>query len=733
MHIIASLGLLLIVLGLSGGAWYVWERVGDALIPAGRYLVCVGALATAFSIIAHWLTGKGLAKRTLFTEARIWVLGLAAIFFSDWMNRSWGLFKGPAIRGELLVMFGGVYLLLSRGVGLRWMLALPFMSGALLIWSFFLASDGKLLFSDDHAMFIFRLKLLKENFPSIPFWSPLWNAGFDARDFFATGALNAFFVSMPLIYAASVEAVYPYIIALLVWLLPIACTLGAARLVGFSWLSAAISSTLSVSSTVLWYRWGLKYGTVGFITSAALFPLVLALAFRFIQSLKPRYWECLALCITTTLMLLWSPSGIAALPIALCSAPLLPRLIRSRRHMFTLLLILALNLPWMTMMWKVSKVGKFLGAERPRTAISAPHDSAPTALKPEKLTQSDERSFRHEAGSASSKKALAQWHNFATSLNPLVLVCAIPALLALPSPLFYIFATTATWLTILGTLGVSLKPQLELDRMLVLCTSILAIPIGGYIAHMFERLPHGRVSRCITSSLAAFLLVGPCAAASVVLNRADDHYFFATDDVEALTRVLQDNVGAGRVVFSGCVLHELSGGHLGPLPIWANAPMVASSYAHNIWKYEQPIPQSALDRGDSGIQEFFNLMNATLVVAHEPTWIDYFRSRPALYSQLWRGDRFFVFKRLDYSPSYALQGELSQLSSTSHSITFTPKTSEITLKFKFFPFLTSSGCSLERASSDIGIDLIRLVGCTPNSSVTISSVPPLTRLLRSEL
>jgi hypothetical protein len=136
MHIIASLGLLLIVLGLSGGAWYVWERVGDALIPAGRYLVCVGALATAFSIIAHWLTGKGLAKRTLFTEARIWVLGLAAIFFSDWMNRSWGLFKGPAIRGELLVMFGGVYLLLSRGVGLRWMLALPFMSGALLIWSF---------------------------------------------------------------------------------------------------------------------------------------------------------------------------------------------------------------------------------------------------------------------------------------------------------------------------------------------------------------------------------------------------------------------------------------------------------------------------------------------------------------------------------------------------------------------------------------------------------------------
>jgi hypothetical protein len=725
MRILAPFGLLLIVLGLSGGAWYVWDKIGDAIIPAGRYPAVLGALVLIFAACSNWLTGRGLLKRSALVDERVWAAGLVAIFLSDWMNRPWGLFGGPSIRGELLVAFAVAYWIIrSERIGL--FLALPVVSVALLVWSFFLASDGSLLFSDDHAMFIFRLKLLRENFPLIPFWSPLWNAGFDARDFFATGALNAFLLAAPLIYSAPIETIYPYLISFLLWILVPGCTYAAARILGFSKLTAAIAATLSVSSSSLWYRWALKYGTIGFITSAALLPLVVALAIRHLSAQKPLLRESFALCVVTTLMLLWSPSGIAALPVAIAAIPLYPRLIRSKRHILTLALLLAVNLPWMSMMWKVSKVGRFLNAAQSHTTTGA----ADIAAQPNQLPAVREtNTFRHEAGAVSGKKTLTQWHNFAASLNPVVLVCAVPALLALPASIFRYWALLSIWLTLLGTVGVSLKPQLELDRMLILNSVLLTIPIGSYIANLLLKPAQGLSWRIAASIIGAFVLISPFTAASIVLNRGDDTYTFANQDVHTLARVIQENVGEGRVLFSGCVLHELSGGHLGPLPLWANAPMIASSYAHNIWRYEQPFPQTALNRGDTGIREFLDLSNATLVVAHEPTWVEYFQKRPDEYTQVWRGERFFLFQRTKYTPSYTLSGSLESFSYSSNSVSFTPTSETLTLKFKFFPFLTSTACSLRPFSTDLGFDLVQLEGCTPGKPVTISSVSPITRLI----
>jgi hypothetical protein len=657
MRIIAPFGLLLIVLGLSGGAWYAWEKVGDALIPAGRYPAALGILALILAALSNWLTGRGLLKRSCLTDERVWAAGLVAIFLSDWMNRPWGLFGGPAIRGELLVASAVTYWIIrTERIGL--LLALPVVSAALLVWSFFLASDGSLLFSDDHAMFIFRLKLLRENFPFIPFWSPLWNAGFDARDFFATGALNAFLLALPLLYSAPIETIYPYLISFLVWILVPGCTYGAARILGFPKLSAALAATLSLSASSLWYRWALKYGTIGFITSGALLPLVVALAIRHLAAEKPPLRDSFVICVVTTLMLLWSPSGIAALPVVIAAIPFFSRLIRSKRHILTLALLLALNLPWMSMMWKVSKVGRFLNATQSHTSTAKTADTAPERVSNHQANLRETNTFRHEAGAVSGKKVLTQWHTFAASLNPVILVCAVPALLSLPASIFRYWALLSVWLTLLGTVGVSLKPQLELDRMLILNSILLTIPIGSYIANLLSKTSQGLSWRVASSITGAFVLIGPFTAASIVLNRGDDTYTFANQDVHTLSSVIQEHVGEGRVLFTGCVLHELSGGHLGPLPLWTNAPMVASSYAHNIWKYEQPFPQTALDRGDAGIRDFLDISNATLVAAHEPTWIEYFQKRADEYTQVWRGDRFFLFQRTKYTPSYTFTGSL---------------------------------------------------------------------------
>jgi hypothetical protein len=136
-------------------------------------------------------------------------------------------------------------------------------------------------------------------------------------------------------------------------------------------------------------------------------------------------------------------------------------------------------------------------------------------------------------------------------------------------------------------------------------------------------------------------------------------------------------------------------------------------------------------RGDEGVREYLDLMNASIVIAHEPYWIEYLQARPNEYSTIWRDNHFIVFKRLSYNPSYALSGAISDFSFTSHSVTLTPQTESVVLKFKYFPFLTSTGCSITPTPHPSGLELIQLNDCKPGAAVTIKSVSPITRLLRS--
>jgi hypothetical protein len=732
MHILASFGLLLIVLGISGGAWFLWDRSGDAIMPAGRYLGEAGALSIAVAYAMSIIRRRHLLDLRDFIDPRAWSLGLVAIAVSDWICRPWGLFQGPAIRGEIIVGALAMFALL-RGWWGTFLLYWPLASAALLLWSFTIASDGHLLFSDDHAMFLFRLKLLKENFPSIPFWSPLWNAGFEARDFFATGALNIFLLGAPLIYLLPVESVYNILIAGILWVLLPASVFSGAALIGVSRLGASVAATLSLCSGLFWYRWSLKYGTLGFIVSGTLLPLVIGLALRFIEYRRPHKRLCLSLALTTSLMLLWSPSGIALLPLGLCALPKLRQMLLSRRHMLTLVLIAAINIPWMTIMWKVSNVGKFLGADKGAQLVT--HEATPNAassLSGDAAAKADPvagETFRHRSGAIDAKKSLNQWHNNASALNPLLVVFALPALLSLTGLPRVALGLLTTWLMLLGTVGVSVKPQLELDRMVVLASIILTIPVGSFLTQFFRDSAKGILWRVAASISGSFLLLGPFVTSSVVLGRSDEKYRFAGPEVTSLPATLREHAGDGRVVFSGCVLHEFSGGHLGPLPMWSGVPMVASSYAHNIWRYEQPIPKPLLDQGDAGIREYLNLQNATLVLAHEPGWVEYFRSRPSEYQKIRQEGEFAVFSRIGYTSSYTIEGEIRDLITTSSSISLTPNTEHVVLKFKYFPFLKSSACSLEPYPVAGGLVFIRLSRCSLNQPITIKSVSPLQRLL----
>jgi hypothetical protein len=336
--------------------------------------------------------------------------------------------------------------------------------------------------------------------------------------------------------------------------------------------------------------------------------------------------------------------------------------------------------------------------------------------------------YRHKSDGINFKKSLKNWQEAACSANPLVVVLVLPAILTLARPYRLVFGILSIWLVGLGTVGVSLKPQLELDRMLVIAGILSSFPLANYIVKIFERSSQGVSYRVSASVVGGFLLASPFAIHSMLTNELYDKYNFAGPEVEALSETVAKTSKDGRGLFTGCVLHELSNGHLAPLPLWSNTPLIASSYAHNIWRYEQPIPASFMEQGDTGIARYFDLMNVTVVMAHEPQWRKYFSERPQQYALKQHHKDFMIFERLGYTPSYVLEGQARDLSQNSNSVTLTPLTDRIVIKFKYFPFLTASGCKVSSFRVAPELSLVEISECRIGEPVRVASISPLTRL-----
>lgn len=738
MHIAASAALLIVVLGLTGGAWSFWDQSQPALIPAGRFPVTVGLLLGTLTCARSLLRNRRLPSAAELSNPVVWSFGLVVIFLSDFLVRPWGFYVDPLVRGPIVVCL--LLFFLALWIRLPVVLAL-WLCASLggLAYAFMAASHGAILLMDDHAMFFFRLKLLRENFPSIPFWSPIWNAGFDARDFFATGALNVFALFSPLIYLLDLERSYNWIVAILLWGFTPACAFVASRILGGNRNASLIAAGLSVSTSLLWYRWALKYGTLGFVTSTALFPLCVALWFLFLGEKRPGWPLCITLATCSTLMFFWSPSAIALAPMGIVALGKLPGIVRSSRHLLTLTLILALNLPWVAMMWRVSHVGNFISSG----TVSAPAAGAamPPSADSAKAAEPEEgedpapaapvQDFRHRSEGLNARHAMKELHTQVNALNALLLVFAVPALISLPAGARFACSLTVAWLMFLGTFGVTVKPQLELDRMGLIAAMLLVVPVSRYLSVLFAAAGRSVSCRAAATLAGAFLLVSPLPVLLIVRNASIEQFQFQGPKLIELTNVISRHAGDGRALFSGCMLHEMSGAHVAPMALWSRTPLIASSFAHNIWHYTQPIPQPFVQRGDEGITEYLNLMNASVVTAHEPAWIKFFSDRPSQFEEVHRAGKIVVYRRIGYVPTFVLQGEASQLTQTTSSVTLVPGTSRVVLKMRHFPFLVSSHCVLKPFNAGADTTFIELSECPVGTPVTIRSVPPLKRLLGS--
>lgn len=682
-----------------------WQVKSPQSIERPWGIVAVFLLLAFVLLVKELRHGKTLAE--LFSPY-VFASGLLLIFFSDWTSRNYNFIgEQVTIRGELILFTALLFCILSKKSTVLINAACA-LSIFLICYSFFKACDGRLLYSDDHSVFFYRLDLLKAHFPQIPVYNTLWAAGRDTLDLFATGVLNFYFLNAPLIYAFNLFDIYNVTVAIAVFILPAASSFFAARILKLPSPIPMLSAVLSLTTGSLWYVWGLKYGTLGFIVSAALVPLVFAISSKIhSEDQECSLLEAVVLIISFSLLLFWSPAGLVFLPAILLAFKNFKKIYKKKYLVLICTTICLINLPWIYFIWSEWSVSSFLTSEKP--SFQEVHE-APV----EKPVQ-----YKHKSGSLDLKKSFKVVREKANRTNPLLFFLALPGFFLLRKSTRKLYALSALWLLCLGTLLVPLKPQLELDRMLVILSLLACVPTAISLNYLLEQQGTS-VRRKLLSALSfAFLLVAVLASSNVVANKTVDKFSLAGADFKNLLDFTKQNSTPGRILFTGHVTHELDGGHLAPLTSLANQPLLASSHAHEFWTYRQIFPATFIKEKDAGIERYLDLHNVSIVVAHEPHWRTWLRNRADKYAFIKKIGRFLFFKRIGFKSNYLYSGKGQIIEQTDARLLLTLDTEDAVIKFSYIPALVSSACDLSAKNIDKDVSFIKLSNCPKNKQIEI--------------
>lgn len=718
--LIFSFALIAALAGLLSGTL---QLGGLFLLSPRRTAALAGAAAAAGCFLFFRRPGAEL-RITLLFSALFWCVALVC---SDLVERKFGFYLGAQVRRQIillgLVALAAAVVFLRKKPGER----LPYGEALLLFCqaaaavSFLQCAQGRLIFSDDHPSFLYRFQELVRHFPNIPYYNTEWNGGFSASEFFATGALGAFFLFLPLLgFAGDFSSfagseIYTLLIPyLFVCLIPWSVYL-AARLIGLPRQTASIAGIFALGPSLGYFEWILKFGTIGFALSAGMLPLIVALSVRLaFGPVLPRWSEVFAFIIAAYLFLAWplavillAPMGVLWVWSLIRRRPedgYLPSGRRWARIAVFAGLTALLQLPTALVLIRDVKV----------TAIAATN-SMPGSINNQPSEQVLAAAERGEAQDSSGAKAAAVLKHLQENLvkaNPLILLFMLPGFLILGRgmPRRAIFGSVIGAL-LLHLIGPYYKPQFELRRMIYPALFMAALPAAAAIAAMFDilfkamfepgdlrkpaRLSIAGISSAGAVALSGLFLISPVTAASVYLNRSIEHFQFAPPLVGELSSAIAAHGGNGRTLFLGFMLHDLGssgglmqdGGHIAPLANFSGKPLYAFYYTHYIWTTADPIPLDYRQRGRAGIEEFLDLVNVTAVVTHQKEWADFCRA-DSRYVEVFKGDRFRLFVRNSGNGSYFLSGA-GQIEPAEEGFAVKLDSAEAVLKYRYFPKLRS--------------------------------------------
>lgn len=721
------------IFGLSITSISLWEirtilnlTTNDQGLILGNLVSFLLLLISLSLFIPYLIKNKDSIKTWKFSQTVL--LSGTLLLFTNWSYASFSFLPDSHIAFSSLILAGVLTLVRKYNANgiINWT-HLSILFSAWLFTSFLYSSNFSPLFTDDHGAVLYRLQLLKDNFPNIPVYNSEWNAGWDWRDFFATGILNIFFIFSPFIYALSVPTAYTIIVPTVLFiLLPLSTFIGS-KLLGARRDASAISAFLAMSSSAIWYKWGFSYGSMGFVCSTALIPLAFSLLISSVHKGENNSWLKIILSITViTLSIFWSAQGITLIPFILYCLYKIKLFLFNKKLLVLALGLVLINGPWIYTFLNVSKVTSFVqpSGNKAVKVIGQREDSE----------QSPAANIRAGKIKLNYKDLIKHLRDFNIKLNPIILFFSIPALFLCYLDKFYknAFLATSCFLALVGLIGPSFKPQLELERLLIVMSILLCIPIGCFLSSFIQKQREGNIYKQTVSTfcLSALMLTSAISTLNQVQNKTYNTYKTIPDDLYLIAKIIRNNHGSGRTLFSGFVLHELGGGHIAPLTTLSESPIIASSPVHNLWWYTDVIPEDFRDRSVQGIEEYLDLMNVSLVVAHEKNWRHLFRQSPWQYQELETVGKFTFFTRKTYPNSYLLQGEGSLLEQNSNHIKFDVRSTSAVLRFNHFSFLEVLGCK-EILPFKIGanINFIELKECTPGE-VTIRSVPVYKRVLQ---
>jgi hypothetical protein len=563
------------------------------------------------------------------------------------------------------------------------------------------ATQGQLLISDDHPAFLYRLVQLREHFPWIPFYNPMWNGGVEAREFFPSGILNAFVLLLPLVAALDLTQWYNEAIAILFFVIHPACTALAASMLR---IRAPLAPVIALFSSALWFRYQFIYGTVGFLTSVALSPLLLALMIRAASEGARVSWTgVLGILIVTSLFLLWSPAVFIALPAALVLLPGLIRFGLTRKGATLIVGLLSINLPWVLMFMESSRVSSFM---------TSPQSGEQAAIQYPSLGTLFEDARYAVRGAV-----------------PAIALLTIPGMLLLRSRhkrVFIVFGVTIATLFVAGLFAAPLKPRLELGRLMIVSLYLCAIPVACAV----REAPRHGARRLVYALGVGSVLITPAIAYVFTANRTLEQYAAFSPELPGLVEAIKSHHEGGRIAFSGYVQHELDGGHITPLPLFTGVPLYASRYQHDRWEHTDFIPTQFRAYHDAGIEQFFDLFNITAIAVHDAEWRPWFSARPDYYTQVWAGSKFTLFRRRFGPRSWFLQGDGEILDQQGAGVRLKLNTPHAVIRFNWLPFLEVEGCGAIAPEEVFeGITFIRLEQCKVGEPIVVRAQSAVTRLL----
>lgn len=705
------------------GTLSFWEITGPVLSGGAFLPVMLSSIVIVLLILLKLLRSRSsrpeeerprsieyLAKRI---SQITFAFAILIVLLSQWTCRDYSFFSGPSFRGEILLCTILIYFIPGRDNALK---MISLLSLAFLALFFLSYLNGRLLTSDDHATFIYRLSLLKREFPHIPFYFTRWNAGIDARDFFATGAIGIFLLFSPLLYLFEVQSIYNILIAILIFMItPFCYYIASRKILGYPRQVAWYAALFSVLTSLITYRWILKYGTIGFYLSLSLLPLVSATIIRVLEKtpkIEPKIWW--TSLISITFMSLWSPSLLMIAPLGILALFRLPRIIRKKGLLSLILAGVIINTPWMLLFWKVSNVGSFIS-----------HDSQSS----QQTDKKKEKTFRHKSAEVDLRSALRLLREETTSANPAVVLGLFTLIPLVRKSHRKAWGMLIAWLVAVGTVAVSLKPQLELDRFFLGALFLGCLPASLALRRMSLLAKTGKPStKAFALIFLGMTISSVLSIASVVENRSIIQYSIESKVWTRLQETLASLPRDGRILFTGCILHEIDGSHIAPLALSTNQSLIASSPFHNIWWYTDSVPVSVSRNGEDYIIDYFKKLNVQTVVAHDPKWKKYLKSSKK-FEQIATHDQFVYFKIKENIPDYFLQGNGTLEDNRNDEIVIKPTTDSLVVKFNWYPFLKASSCKIAPYDAGDNLTFIKLTGCSPGSTVKVKAISPIARLL----